>query len=84
VPPDHAGPHSTPYAIRINLYRDGRDSVAWHGDRIRKEIAEPVVALISLGEPRRFLIRPRGGGQSLAFTLGRGDLLVTGERAQRD
>jgi alkylated DNA repair dioxygenase AlkB len=71
-------------SVGFNLYRDGRDSVAWHGDRIRKEIAEPVVALVSLGEPRKFLIRPHGGGRSIAFTLGRGDLLVTGGRAQRD
>jgi alkylated DNA repair dioxygenase AlkB len=48
----------------FNLYRDGRDSVAWHGDRIEKEIAEPVVALVSLGEPRRFLLRPKGGGRA--------------------
>jgi alkylated DNA repair dioxygenase AlkB len=71
-------------SVGFNLYRDGRDSVAWHGDRIRKEIAEPVVALVSLGEPRKFLVRPHGGGRSIAFTLGRGDLLVTGGRAQRD
>ena len=68
----------------FNLYRDGRDSVAWHGDRIRKEIDEPVVALLSLGEPRKFLLRPKGGGRSRALMLGRGDLLVTGGRTQRD
>lgn len=67
----------------FNLYRDGRDGVAWHADRIRKEVASPVVALVSLGEPRRFLLRPRGGGRSVAFALGRGDLLVTGGEAQR-
>ncbi len=67
----------------FNLYRDGRDSVAWHGDRIRREIREPVVALVSLGEPRRFLLRPAGGGSSLRFDLGDGDLLVTGGRTQR-
>ena len=67
----------------FNLYRDGRDSVAWHGDRIRREIREPVVALVSLGEPRRFLLRRAGGGTSLRFDLGGGDLLVTGGRTQR-
>ncbi|MDP9066967.1 MAG: alpha-ketoglutarate-dependent dioxygenase AlkB [Actinomycetota bacterium] len=67
----------------FNLYRDGRDSVAWHGDRIRKGIAEPLVALVSVGEPRRFLLKPREGGSSRAFMLGRGDLLVTGGRTQR-
>lgn len=67
----------------FNLYRDGRDSVAWHADRIRKEILDPVLALVSLGEPRKFLLRPRGGGRSIAFKLGRGDLLVTGGTATR-
>ncbi|HEX9051576.1 MAG TPA: alpha-ketoglutarate-dependent dioxygenase AlkB [Anaeromyxobacter sp.] len=67
----------------FNLYRDGRDGVAWHGDRIAKAIAEPIVALVSLGEPRTFLLRPRGGGRSRAFRLGRGDLLVTGGATQR-
>jgi alkylated DNA repair dioxygenase AlkB len=67
----------------INLYRDGADSVAWHRDRIPPEILDPVVALISLGEPRQFLLRPQGGGRSRVFRLGRGDLLVTGGQTQR-
>lgn len=67
----------------FNLYRDGRDSVAWHADRIAKEIEDPIVALISLGEPRRFLLRPKGGGPSRMFLLGGGDLLVTGGTTQR-
>jgi alkylated DNA repair dioxygenase AlkB len=67
----------------FNLYRDGQDSVAWHGDRIRREIGNPVVALLSLGEPRKFLLRPKGGGPSRALVLGRGDLLVTGGKTQR-
>ena len=71
-------------SVGFNLYRDGKDSVAWHGDHIRKEIAEPVVALVSLGAPRRLLLRPRGGGPSRGWALGRGDLFVTGGRAQRD
>ncbi|MFN2588024.1 MAG: alpha-ketoglutarate-dependent dioxygenase AlkB [Actinomycetota bacterium] len=70
-------------SVGFNLYRDGRDSVAWHGDHIKKEIEEPLVALVSLGEPRRFLLRPKGGGSSRAFMLGRGDLLVTGGKTQR-
>jgi alkylated DNA repair dioxygenase AlkB len=41
------------------------------------------VALVSLGHPRRFLLRPKGGGSSRPFELGRGDLLVTGGRTQR-
>jgi alkylated DNA repair dioxygenase AlkB len=74
VPFDSAG---------FNLYRDGRDGVAWHSDKIRKEIPEPVIALVSLGEPRTFLVRPKGGGSSIPFRLGRGDLLVTGGATNR-
>ncbi len=73
-------------SMGLNLYRDGRDSVAWHGDRIAREIAEPLVAIVSVGEPRKFLLRPagRGEGRSRTFHLGRGDLLVTGGRCQRE
>ena len=70
--------------VGFNLYRDGRDSVAWHADRIRKEIEDPIVALVSVGEPRKFLLRPKGGGASRPFHLGRGDLLVTGGKTQRE
>ena len=71
-------------SVGFNLYRDGRDSVAWHRDRIRKEVARPIVPLVSLGEPRKLLLRPRGGGTSKSFTMGPGDLLVTGGLAQRE
>jgi alkylated DNA repair dioxygenase AlkB len=70
-------------SVGFNLYRDGRDSVAWHADRISKEIDDPVVALVSLGDTRKFLLRPKGGGRSRAFLLSRGDLLVTGGKTQR-
>ena len=70
-------------SVGFNLYRDGHDSVAWHSDHIGKEIAQPVVPLVSLGEPRTLLFRPRGGGRSRALVLGRGDLLVTRGLAQR-
>ena len=70
-------------SVGFNLYRDGQDSVAWHGDRIRKEIEQPIVVLVSVGEPRRFLLRPKGGGKSTVFKLGDGDLLVTGGMTQR-
>jgi alkylated DNA repair dioxygenase AlkB len=70
-------------SVGFNLYRDGRDSVAWHADRIAAEIEDPIVALVSLGGSRRFLLRPKGGGSSRSFLLGRGDLLVTGGKTQR-
>ena len=65
-------------------YRDGHDSVAWHGDRIgRGDREDTMVAIVSLGDPRRLALRPRGGGASLSFTLGHGDLLVMGGSCQR-
>ncbi|GAA0993497.1 alpha-ketoglutarate-dependent dioxygenase AlkB [Acrocarpospora macrocephala] len=67
------------------LYRDGRDSVAWHGDRIgRGRTEDTMVAIISIGAPRSLLLRPRGGGgPTLRHDLGHGDLLVMGGSCQR-
>ena len=65
-------------------YRDGRDSVAWHGDTIgRSRTEDTMVAIVSLGSPRAFLLRPRGGGATIRHQLGHGDLLVMGGTCQR-
>ena len=69
--------------IGTNLYRDGRDSVAWHGDRIARDLPSATVALISLGEPRPFKLRPKGGGASITYVPDRGDLIVMGGSCQR-
>jgi len=74
------------------LYRDGRDSVAWHGDTIgRGKTQDTMVAILSLGTPRPLLLRPRakgageagGGSRPLRFEVGHGDLLVMGGSCQR-
>jgi alkylated DNA repair dioxygenase AlkB len=66
------------------LYRDGRDSVAWHGDKIPLEIVDPVVALVSLGSPRTLRLRNKERHrESHAFTLLPGDLFVMGGSTQR-
>jgi len=66
------------------LYRDGRDSVAWHGDTTgRGSTQDTMVAIVSLGAPRSLLLRPRGGGRALRHDLGHGDLLVMGGSCQR-
>jgi alkylated DNA repair dioxygenase AlkB len=70
-------------SMGLNLYRHGRDSVAWHADRIPPEIEDPRVAIVSVGEPRKFLLRPAKGGPSRTLVTGRGDLLVTGGQTQR-
>jgi alkylated DNA repair dioxygenase AlkB len=69
--------------ISANLYRDGRDSVAWHGDRVARTRPETVVAILSLGSPRHFLLRPKGGGRSVRLEPASGDLLVLGGTCQR-
>lgn len=66
------------------FYRDGRDSVAWHGDTIgRSSTTDTMVAIVSLGEARRLSLRPRAGGASIGFPVGHGDLLVMGGSCQR-
>ena len=70
-------------SVWVNYYRGGGDSVAWHSDRIGIDPADAVVAIVSLGGPRRFLLRPVGGGRSRSFTLASGDLLVMGGACQQ-
>jgi len=73
------------------LYRDGRDSVAWHGDRIgRSRDSDTMIAILSLGSPRTLTLRPRDGGsipgtaqKALRFPLAHGDLVVMGGSCQR-
>ncbi|MEU0675905.1 alpha-ketoglutarate-dependent dioxygenase AlkB [Streptomyces sp. NPDC006172] len=65
-------------------YRDGRDSVAWHGDRTgRGSHEDTMVAILSVGSPRDLLLRPVGGGEAVRHPLGHGDLIVMGGSCQR-
>ncbi len=65
-------------------YRDGQDSVAWHGDTIgRGRSQDTMVAIVSLGDPRRLVLRPRGGGDTIGVELAHGDLVVMGGSCQR-
>jgi alkylated DNA repair dioxygenase AlkB len=70
-------------SVHVNLYRDGRDGVAWHGDTNRKTLTNPLVVTVSLGEHRRFLLRPgTSGSPTRFFRPGGGDLLVMGGACQ--
>ncbi|WP_280468092.1 alpha-ketoglutarate-dependent dioxygenase AlkB [Nocardia cyriacigeorgica] len=83
---EHYGPElGEPFRTAgLCYYRDGRDSVAWHGDTIgRGAEYDTMVAIVSLGAPRPLLLRPRGGGESLRFHPGHGDLFVMGGSCQR-
>jgi len=71
-------------SVGFNLYRDGNDSVAWHGDRHAHVVTNPVIAIVSVGAPRAFRIRPRAGGSSRTWEFGNGDLFVMGGACQHD
>jgi alkylated DNA repair dioxygenase AlkB len=81
----YAGELGEPFvSAGLCLYRDGNDSVAWHGDTIgRASTEDTMVAIVSLGAPRTFALRPRGGGPSLRIKQTHGDLLVMGGSCQR-
>ena len=81
----YAGELGEPFTtVGLCLYRDGSDSVAWHGDTIgRSRSRDTMVAIVSLGATRTFAMRPRGGGPSLRLPQGHGDLLVMGGSCQR-
>jgi alkylated DNA repair dioxygenase AlkB len=90
--PDHVAPIADALTHRYgvafdslgaNLYRDGSDSVAWHGDRVYREQHRALVAVLTLGSARRFLLRPKGGGTSVRLCPAPGDLLVMGGACQR-
>ena len=78
-----------------NYYRGPDDGVAWHADRIGRQAVDPLVAIISLGGPRRFVMRPmKTGGDDDAgswpdphraptrWLMHSGDLLVMGGATQ--
>ncbi|MHA7662150.1 alpha-ketoglutarate-dependent dioxygenase AlkB [Mycolicibacterium sp. HS_4_1] len=75
--------------VGLCLYRDGADSVAWHGDTIgRSSTEDTMVAVLSLGATRVFALRPRnpaadGRRASLRLPQDHGDLLVMGGSCQR-
>ena len=69
----------------VNLYRDGNDAVAWHADTVRKKMRDPLVATVSLGARRSFLVRPAAGGPIVRrYKPGEGDLIVMGGSMQHD
>jgi alkylated DNA repair dioxygenase AlkB len=69
--------------VGCNYYRDGADSVAWHGDRVARDRYQAVVAVVSVGGHRPFRLRPSEGGETRELSLGGGDLLVMGGTCQR-
>jgi alkylated DNA repair dioxygenase AlkB len=64
-------------SVLCNLYRDGRDYMGWHADDERALGSNPVIASMSFGAERRFLLKPRSGAANrVEFLLKSGSLLV--------
>ena len=71
-------------SVLANLYRDGDDCMGWHSDDEAELGPSPVIASISLGAVRRFVLKQRGdGGHRLALELPHGSLLVMAGATQR-
>ncbi|MGN6513394.1 MAG: alpha-ketoglutarate-dependent dioxygenase AlkB family protein [Lysobacteraceae bacterium] len=72
--------------VGMNLYRDGRDSVAMHNDKLYSIVAGWPIALLSLGDARRMDIRAKEGESgrrtTLRIVLEPGSLLVMSHRSQ--
>lgn len=81
----YAGELGEPFTtVGLCLYRDGDDSVAWHGDTIGRGAGhDTMVAIVSVGATRTFALRPRGGGPALRLAQHHGDLVVMGGSCQR-
>jgi alkylated DNA repair dioxygenase AlkB len=69
--------------VGLNLYRDGNDSVALHGDRTEKLLPSQPIAIVSLGASRRMSIRPKtGSGRIVHVELEPGSCIVMSYASQ--
>jgi alkylated DNA repair dioxygenase AlkB len=69
-------------SVLVNLYRDGADSNGWHADDEPVLGSRPTIASLSLGAPRRFVLRHRDDGQRVELVLEPGSLLIMSDRTQ--
>lgn len=69
-------------SVLVNLYRSGADSMGWHADDEEPFGTNPTIASVSLGEPRRFVLRHRESSERHEWLLGEGSLLVMGGTTQ--
>ena len=68
--------------VGLNLYRDGRDSVAMHNDKLPTLVPGEPIALVSLGGVRRMNLRAKAGGRACALDLAPGSLLAMSHASQ--
>ena len=72
-------------SVLLNRYRDGRDAMGWHSDDEAELGPEPVIASLSLGATRRFVLKHRGEPSCrLALELEHGSLLLMSRATQRN
>lgn len=92
-PPELAGPRERLAAefgagfnsVLANLYRDGSDCMGWHSDDEAELGSAPVIASVSLGATRRFVLKHRGEPRhALEIALPHGSLLVMSGATQRN
>ncbi len=70
-------------SVLINYYRDGQDSMGWHADDEKELGYDPIIASVSFGAPRAFLLRHNHHkGMNLKLPLPSGSLLVMGKGMQ--
>ena len=72
-------------SVLANLYRDGGDSMGWHSDDERELGPEPLIASLSLGATRRFVLRHRTRSELRhEIALPSGSLLLMRGATQRN
>ena len=62
--------------VICNRYRTGQDSIGWHPDKEPSMGVKPAIVSISLGQERKFQMRPSKGGSITDFWLEHGSLLL--------
>lgn len=70
-------------SVLINRYRSGQDSVGWHADNEPELGPDPLIASLSLGAVRRFVLKERRGEGRVTLDLPHGSLLLMGRGCQQ-
>lgn len=66
----------------LNYYRDGCDSIGYHSDAEPELGTNPIIASVSLGSTRQFVLKHAKSREKLTFDLAHGSLLVMGGSCQ--
>lgn len=69
-------------SVLLNYYRDQNDSIGFHSDDEAELGADPVIASLSFGAPRAFILRHKRLPKTMKLILGDGSLLLMGGKIQ--